>query len=375
MKTIAVVTTSRADYAVYRPIIRAIKASEKLGMLLLIAGSHPWVEFGATADYIKQDGLPDRYETIRIRAGADTPWETAVTMGETISAFANCYISWDIDLLIVLGDRYEMFAAALAAVPFRIPIGHIHGGEETLGSIDNQYRHALSKLAHLHFVAHEEYAARVAHLGEDYHRIHLVGAPGLDEMSWAVDTSLCPTAPYALVNWQPPTNRSPAAVDDELDQLMDACHEVNPYFILPNPDIGHQAVRERIVNYVEKCHHRAWFRSAVSPAQYRGLMHGAEMMIGNSSSGIIEAASFKLPVVNIGNRQRGRVRAANVIDVEPSCDAIVRGIELARGLWEMEGYGFSNPFWQGGAAQKIVEVLENLPSRERLLAKPMVDIG
>ncbi len=331
MRIIGVVTVARSDYGIYQSVLRRIQADPDLGLHLIVSGMHLSAEFGSTVKTIEADGYPigDRIEML---LSSDSPEGIAGSMGLGTMGMAQAYARHRPDILVVLGDRFEMHAAAVAALPFKIPVAHIHGGELTEGAIDDALRHSLTKLSHLHFVSTQEYCDRVVQLGEEPWRVVISGAPGLDNLK---ETKLLGKA--------------------ELAKRLD--------FPLDHPPL------------LVKGRSSARIVDNLGTEAYFSLMAIGAAMLGNSSSGIIEAPSFKLPVVNIGTRQQGRVRAANVIDVGYGMDEISEGIRRATQTTFRESLStLVNPYGIGQAAEKIVDRLKTAVLDERLIQKHFYDL-
>lgn len=380
--TVAVVTSGRADYGILLPVLKAISADSDLRLRLIATGMHLAPEFGKTEDEIGKDGfaIDDRVE---ILLSSDTAEGTAKSMGLTMLSFAQVFGRERPDMLLVVGDRFEIHACVAAAVPYRIPVAHIHGGEITEGVIDELFRHSITKMAHLHFVATREYGARIAQMGEEDWRIHVTGAPGLDnfhgleippreEIAARFDLDL--DRPTLVATYHPLTLMSEGP-DAEIDDLLAAIAEigVQVVFTYPNADSGGRAL---IVRIEEFCASYGGARLAVNASQpiYIGLMKYVWAMAGNSSSGIIEAASFALPVVNVGPRQAGRVRARNVIDVDNDRAAIGRGLQKALDpVFRADLAGMANPYGEGHAGVEIAQILRDTPLGEHLLSKKFRD--
>lgn len=382
MRTIAVVSVARSDYGIYLPILRTIQSHADLRLQLIVSGAHLSPEFGTTVDAIEADGfeVSDRVEML---VSSDTPDGTATSMGLGLIGFSRVFQRSRPDVLVVLGDRFEMFTAALAALPFSIPVAHIHGGEVTHGAMDDALRHAMTKLSHLHFVSTAEYARRVEQLGEDPWRILVSGAPGLDhlrtltllsppeiESRFGVSTS----PPPLLVTFHPVT-LEPGQAEAQTRELLSALERAGlpMIFTQPNADAGGRRISTLIDEFVA-AHPLARRVDNLGTAGYFSLMRLAAAMVGNSSSGIIEAASFGLPVVNIGARQSGRVRAANVIDAGNSSDEIAAAIGTAVDpAFRAALKGLLNPYGGGQAAGAIVERLRTVALDERLRVKRFRD--
>jgi UDP-hydrolysing UDP-N-acetyl-D-glucosamine 2-epimerase len=384
-RRIGVVTVSRSDYGHLRPVLEGIRRAPDLELVLFVGGMHLDAEFGATAREIEADGFPID-ERIPMLEPGDSPEAVAASTGRGVEGFARAFARQRPDLLVVLGDRFEMLAAAVAALPFALPVAHIHGGEVSEGAMDNQIRHAITKLAHLHFASAEVHARRIAQMGEELWRIHAVGGPGLDRIAMveplsrealARELDIPANGPWLLVTFHPVTleyRDTASHVDDLLAALEKTdCTLVITY---PNADTSGRLIIERLEEFAARHPGRCRLSRNLGDRLYLSLLRHADVMVGNSSSGLIEAPSFGLPVVNIGARQRGRLRGANVIDVEPERDEILRGIEAAQTpAFRARARAAANPYGDGHAAPRIVEVLRTVPLDARLVQKRFVDAG
>jgi UDP-hydrolysing UDP-N-acetyl-D-glucosamine 2-epimerase len=366
MRKIGVVTTSRADYGIYFPVLQKLQACPQIQLQVYVTGSHLSKDFGFTVEQIRQDGFPITAEVPV--ALADRPVDIGRVMGEVTIGFAKVYNQYRPDIVLFLGDRYEMHAAAVAAIPFGIPLAHIHGGELTYGAIDELFRHSLTKMSHLHFTATETYANRIRQMGEEPWRITVSGAPGLDNLiasqlpsreqlaeRFGLDLSCDPI----LVTFHPVTRdlkKNEGYVQNLLAALGEFCND-NIVFTHPNADTEHQVIVKAIKAFLHE-RSKACLIDNFGTQGYWGIMKIAKVMVGNSSSGVIEAASFQLPVVNIGTRQEGRIRVRNVIDVDYDQQAISQGIRKALSDYFRHSLqGLQNPYGDGHAAQRIVSVL------------------
>jgi UDP-hydrolysing UDP-N-acetyl-D-glucosamine 2-epimerase len=384
LRTIAVVTAGRADYAICLPVLRRIEADPELKLHLIVSGMHLSPEFGLTVNSIVADGfkIGDRIEML---LSSDTPEGIGKSMGLGTIAFSQLYARFRPDILVVLADRFEMHAAALAALPFRIPVAHIEGGDLTEGAIDDALRHSITKLSHLHFVSTEEYANRVVQLGEEPWRVLVSGAPSLDNLkSLKLLTASELERKYAISLQPPPllVTYHPVTLEYEhtgqqILELLEALKtfEMPIIFTHPNADTCGSVITQAIKEFVGN-HPSAHLINNMGTQDYLSMMSCAGVMVGNSSSGIVEAPSFKLPVVNIGTRQRGRVRAANVIDVGYSREEIIDGINKAhRPAFRNSLSNLVNPYGTGDAAEKIVGRLKTVVlTDERILSKKFHDI-
>ncbi len=377
-RTIGVVTTARSDYGIYRPVLRAIEAEETLRLQLFVGGMHLAPQYGMTVRTIEADGfeIVARVEMLM----DDSPEGIAKSMSRGVGGFAEAYAKNRPDLLVVLGDRFEMLAAAVTALPFNIPLAHIHGGESTEGLIDEAIRHSLTKMSHLHFVSTETYARRVIQMGEEPARVVVSGAPSLDnlrevqllgveEINERFGLALAP--PFVLVTHHPVTlePEKTAAQIDDLVAALDAMPEFGVLFTYPNADTESRKIIERIETFCAK-NPRAKIAVNLGTQGYFSVMSHAAAMVGNSSSGIIEAASFQLPVVNIGKRQRGRVTGKNVLHVGASYDEILAGIRQATSSECRNALAdLKNPYGDGHASGRIVQKLRAVELGSELLMK------
>lgn len=378
MRVIAVATVARSDYGLYRPILRRIAADPELTLRILAGGMHLSPEFGMTVNQIEADGFAVA-ERVEMLLSSDSPEGVAKSTGIGLIGFAQALARVRPDILLVLGDRFEMFAAAAAALPFHIPTAHIHGGESTEGLIDEAIRHSITKMSHLHFASTSKYARRIEQLGEEPWRVLVSGAPGLDDAMAAGPLSrdelaarcgIDLTQSPLLVTLHPVTlehERTPYHVSELLAAIDEFGSPV--IFTYPNADTFGRLIIQRIQEF---CATRPWAGAVANLGSdvYFAMMRVAAAMVGNSSSGIIEAASFGLPVVNIGNRQRGRLRPANVIDVDYPRESIVVGIRRAMSSeFRLSLAGLTNPYGDGHASERIVAILKEVPLDDRLLLK------
>ena len=382
-KRIGVVTVSRSDYGHLRPVLEALRRAPDLELLLLVAGMHLASEFGLTVRDIEADGFPISAR-VEMLGGGDTPEAVAAATGRGVAGFGEAFARLRPDVVVVLGDRFEMLAAAVAALPFALPVAHIHGGEVSEGAMDNQIRHAITKLAHLHFASAEPHARRIAAMGEEPWRIHTVGAPGLDRLATtepvpraalARELGLPEAGPWLLVTFHPVTleYRDTAA---HIDELLAAIEKTDGFIVItyPNADTSGRVIIDRIEEFAGRHPRRCRLAKSLGERLYLSLLRHADLMIGNSSSGLIEAPTFGLPVVNVGSRQRGRLRGANVIDVEPLREDILRGIEAAQALpFRVRARAAANPYGDGHAAPRVVDVLRSVPIDARLVQKRFSD--
>ena len=369
MTRLAIVTVARSDYGFYRPLLSRLAAESELEPLLIVAGMHLEPRFGNTIAEIKADGhaIAARVE---MTLDDDGPGSIARSMGLGTQGFAEAFEDIRPEAVMVFGDRYEMHAAAAAAVPFAIPIVHINGGSLTLGAIDDSLRHSMTKLSHLHFVETELYRERVIQMGEAPWRVHVTGSLSLDnlagftpltldELNSRFGLALRPETPPLLVTFHPVTleyRNTQAYVTALLAALAESGFPV--VFTYPNADTNGRVIIEMIEDYAAT---RA--EAACVPhfgvAGYHSLMAHAAAMVGNSSSGIMEAASFRLPVVDIGTRQGGRLAPENVLHTDYGKDAILAGIRTCTApAYRKRIAGLVNPYGDGTAAEMMTAILK-----------------
>ena len=383
-RKVCVVTGSRAEYGLLYWLLKEIQADPALQLQLVVTGMHLSPQFGLTIKQIEADGfVPDA--RVEMLLSSDTAVGIAKSMGLGTIGFAEALDRLRPDILVVLGDRFEIFAAAQAAMLARVPIAHIHGGELTEGVIDEAVRHSLTKMSHLHFVATDEYRNRVIQLGESPQRVWTVGACGIDairrmrlldrdELSVAIGFDV--TSPYFVVTYHPVTlaDDQAACAAGALFAALESFPEHKVVVTGVNADAGHAAVSREIEAFAAAHPERVFSSVSLGQLRYLSALAHADAVIGNSSSGLIEAPALKVPTVNVGDRQRGRVRAASVIDVGDNQQEIVAGI--ARALTP----GFRAvirdaqcPFGDGHSAEKIVKVLAEWPL-QGLLIKQFHDL-
>ncbi|MCI0730290.1 MAG: UDP-N-acetylglucosamine 2-epimerase [Chloroflexi bacterium] len=383
MRTIAVVTVARSDYGYYLPILQRMRDAHDLQLCLIVGGMHLSPAFGLTVQNIEADGFTIA-ERVEMLVAGSTSSAVAKSIGLGVISFGQAYARLKPDLLLLLGDRFEMLAAALAALPFAIPIAHIAGGEVTEGVMDDVIRHSLTKMSHLHFVSTERYRQRVIQMGEEPWRVIVSGAVSLDnlrslellsmeELEREIGISLRP-APL-LVTFHPETLNLEqiAHYMEELTTALEAAR-LPVIFTAPNADMQFHVISEAISRYVES-HDDAYLVVSLGTQRYFSLMKYALAMVGNSSSGIVEAASFQLPVVNIGDRQKGRLHDRNVIDVVGERSAILNAIKQAIVPEFREGMaGLENTYGDGYASERIVRVLREVELDRQLILKQFFDL-
>ena len=380
MKKIAVFTGTRAEYGLLYWILKGLHEANSIDLQLLVGGSHLAHEFGHTIDNIEKDGFLVT-ERLDFLLSSDSPQAISKSLALAVIAGADCFARLKPDLLVLLGDRYECLALAQCAMLANIPIAHIHGGERTEGAVDDVIRHAISKMSHLHFTATKTYQDRVIQLGEHPSRVFDYGAPGLDNIDklpllskkQLADAIEFPQlTQFFLVTYHPVTLSSNDA-KIALDNLLTVLAEQTKFQILitfPNADAQGRKLIDVLKNFVSQYSDRVKLFESLGQLNYLSAMKHASLVIGNSSSGIIEAPSFQVPTINIGDRQKGRVSADSVFHCGESIEDIAKSITIAL---ERKLKHVVNPYGKGGASEKIIEKLLTVKI-DSLLAKSFYDI-
>jgi len=376
-RTIAVVTSSRADYShLYWPLYD-LKQHPDVDLKLIVLGAHLSPQFGGTVSAIEKDGFSIAGQ-IECLLSSDTDVGMAKTLGVAVLGLADLLGQMRPDLLLLIADRYEMLAPAAVALTLRIPIAHIEGGEVSEGAIDDAVRNALTKMSHIHFTSTEGARARVIAMGEEPWRVHRAGAPSLDHLRRSQllsrnqledDLGLDLQRPTAVVAYHPVTMLRDTT--EEADALFAALRQMDMQilFCFPNSDAGSYSLMERTRSFISDYGDARIFVN-LEAVTYWSLLRQVTLLVGNSSSGIMEAASLALPVVNVGFRQKGRERAGNVLDAEPEAKSILARIEEARGpRFRGRLADLVNPYGDGLAAEKIVQVLTTTRVSAELLVK------
>lgn len=383
-RRICVVTGTRADYGLLYWPMREILDAPDLELQVLVTGMHLSPEFGMTVREIEADGfeVSDRVEML---LSSDSPAAIAKSMGVGLIGFADALRRLSPDVILLLGDRFEILAAAQAAMVARIPIAHIHGGESTTGLMDDSIRHAVTKMALYHFVTAEPFRRRVIQLGEHPARVHIVGAPGLDHLrrSELLDRASLEQAlgfplrtPVLLVTYHPVTLEAtdPSEPMGELLAALDAVPEATLIFTRTNADTRGRVINQMIDRYVDSNPERAHVFTSLGQQRYLSALREVDAVVGNSSSGIIEAPAVQVPTVNVGDRQGGRLRAQSVVDCAVTREAIEAAIRRVLTTDFRQAMGdATSPYGDGHAAERIVGHLRELPL-EDVLKKGFYDL-
>lgn len=364
-KKVAVFTGTRAEYGLLYWLLYDIKADADLQLQLIVSGSHLSPEFGLTYRQIETDGFVIS-EKIEILLSSDSSVGIVKSMGLALIGLADSLSRLQPDVLVLLGDRFEALAAAQTAMLMKIPVMHIHGGEITEGATDDAIRHAITKLSYLHATSTEAYRQRVIQLGEAPQRVHNVGALGLDHLTRSKLLSLPQLAealsfklqqPYFVVTYHPVTlaNEPPQASFDALLSALDQFQQYQIILTYPNADEGGRQIIDRLQQYAASQPARVLAVPSLGQLRYLSTIKHADVVIGNSSSGIVEAPAFKTPSVNIGLRQQGRLAAASVFHTDINSDNIKKCISLAL---SKKNEQVLNPYGEGGVSTKIIKILK-----------------
>ena len=376
-RRIAVVTGSRADWGLLQPVAALLKSEPGTVLQVVVTGSHLAPEFGSSVDEIEADGFAVASRVAMLEPG-DTPRDSARSTGRGVAACADAFAALRPHLVLLLGDRFEIFAAAAAAAIMRIPIAHLCGGDVTEGAVDDSLRHAITKLAHLHFPTNEPAAHRIAAMGEPRARIHAVGSTGLDRIRAVADPGrtatfaalgIAPRARNLLVTFHPETAR-PGRALAQLDELLAAVDALGADYAFivtkANADAEGRAINARLDSWAAGRADVA-LRASLGGALYVNAMRHADAVVGNSSSGLYEAPFLQRPSVNLGERQAGRPRAASVVDAPVARAAIIAAIARALAL---DASAVASPYGDGRSAPRVVAVLRGIAEFAALLDKP-----
>lgn len=369
-RKICVVTGSRADYGLLRLVMKRIKDDPKLILQVVVTGMHLSPTFGLTHKEIEADGFNIDYK-VETLTSADTAVGISKSMGNGLSGCAEAFSCLQPDVIVVLGDRFEIFAATAAALVAKIPVAHLHGGETTVGAFDEAFRHSITKMSHIHFVAAEEYKQRVIQLGEDPKNVFLVGGLGVDgvkninllsknklESSLGIKFQ----SKSLLVTFHPVTLEDETS-EVQIKELLSALSDLSDttlVFTMPNADTGGLVIIKMIEEFVES-HPNAHSFISLGQQRYLSCIAQVDGVVGNSSSGLTEVPSFKKATVNIGTRQLGRLQASSVINCEPKdCQIRIAIKKIYSEDFRTSLQFTTNPYGDGGASAKLVSVLKSM---------------
>lgn len=374
-RKICVVTGSRAEFGLLRWLMHKIKSDSELSLKIIATGMHLSPEFGSTFKEIEDAGF-DIDNKIEMLVNSDTSIGVSKSIGLGLISFADIFDKIRPDILLVLGDRFEIFAAATAAMIANIPVAHIHGGESTEGAFDEALRHSITKMAHLHFVATDEYRQRVIQLGEQPDKIFNVGGLGIEaisnvkllsrqELEKSLEISF--SKKNLLITYHPVTLEGSDCSVNHVCELLDTLSKLvdtTLIITMPNADTGGMAIKAIIYEFANKCTNVKIFNS-LGQSLYFSCLNNVDGIVGNSSSGLLEAPSFNIGTINIGNRQKGRIKAESIIDCEPNTDSISKALKtLYSSKFQKKLINVKNPYDNGHTSSAICEVLkkQNLTS-------------
>ena len=382
-RKICVVTGSRADYGLLRWVMQGIKEDPKLNLQVIATGMHLSPTFGLTYRVIEEDGF--RVDAkVEILGSSDSPAAIAESMALALTGTAKALSELKPDLVVVLGDRFEIFAATAAALVSKIPIAHLHGGETTTGAFDEAFRHSITKMSHLHFVATDEYRSRVIQLGENPKSVYLVGGVGIDSIKnltllskeeLEAQLGIEFGAKSLLITFHPVTldAESPEHQMKELLAALSHLHDTTLIFTMPNADTGGHVLIKMIEEFVGQNENAKVFTS-LGQLKYLSCISQVDGVVGNSSSGITEVPTFKKGTVNVGDRQLGRIQAASVINCKPMEKDIERAIKTLYSLeFKSNLAATESPYGEGGASARVVKALKE-SSLEGIVKKTFHDL-
>jgi UDP-hydrolysing UDP-N-acetyl-D-glucosamine 2-epimerase len=381
-RKICVITGTRAEYGLLFRLMKAIQDDPELELQIIVTGMHLSPEFGLTYKVLYDDGFQISAK-VEMLLSSDTPVGIAKSIGLGVIGFADAINTLKPDMLVLLGDRFEILAATQAALVARIPVAHIAGGDTTEGVFDEAIRHSITKMSHLHFVTNEAAARRVRQLGENPEHIYTVGSPGIDQIKrlkllsrkeFEKELGFTFQKQNYLVTFHPVTLDSlPSGTQfQELLNALDSLgNEVGVIFTKPNADTDGRAISRMIDEYVASRHHAKSYTS-LGQLRYLSAIAHVDVVVGNSSSGLYEVPSFRKPTVNIGDRQKGRLQASSVINCKPVSTDIIRAIREAL---TKDCTNTVNPYGDGNSTQKIVTALKSIPDFSTLLKKHFFDIA
>lgn len=381
---IGVFTATRAEYGLLYPVLAALHKSERLDSVLIVSGTHLSPDHGMTVSEIEADGHAIAAR-IPIQQPGDDARSIGLAMAAALKGCVEAFSTLNLDAILLLGDRTELLGAAAAATALQVPILHLEGGHVTEGAVDDAVRHAITKLAALHFTAAEPYRQRIIQMGEDPKRVFTVGSTGLDNLmaegarsvdQVGAEIGLDLSPAFLLVTFHPETlgEQAPEGQMAALRQALDDLPVFKVLYTLPNADEGNQAIRHAIADHVAAAPDRVFAVESLGRRRYAWALSAAAAVVGNSSSGVIEAPAHRVASINIGDRQKGRLRAASVLDVPAEAGAIGQAIrkgvspEFRRSIRDQ-----INPMGDGAAGRRIVEILENT-AFESLARKRFLDL-
>ena len=385
MRKICFITGTRAEYGLLSRLMKMVQDDKDTLLQIVATNMHLSPKFGNTYLEIENDGFAIDYKVPIIDEDApDTATTTVLSLSKALAGFAKAYETLRPDLIVILGDRYEMLAAASAALIFKIPVAHLHGGEITEGAYDDAIRHAITKMSHLHFTSTDEYRKRVIQMGEQPDRVFNVGSLGVEnvknlplmgkeeiekEIGFVINKNTI------LVTYHPVT-LGVRTVKEDVENFMAALEErkdLRIIFTMPNSDTGAQIIADAISDFVARNSDRAVAYKSLGIKRYLSVMKYVGAVVGNSSSGLIEVPSFGIPTLNIGDRQKGRVAAQSVYNCTPDKESVLKGLDyILSDEFRKLAYSVRNPYEKENTAEEIFKVIRNYPL-EQLEQKSFYD--
>ena len=376
-----VVTGTRSEYGLLYWVMKEIQSDNELQLQLVVTGNHLVSDYGYTAGQIKKDGFTID-EEIDMIINSEKKSAISKSMGIEMIQMAQCFDRMRPDILLILGDRYETFVAATCAMMMNIPIAHMNGGESTEGAIDEQIRHAITKMAHIHFAGAEYYKERIIKMGEESWRVHNVGQAGIENIKRFKLLEKCELEaelnvkfdkPIFLITYHPVT-LDIEDIESQIDNLLSSIKEFDAKYIFtyPNSDFGGKVIIDKVNEFVKQSDN-AYIYYSLGQKRYLSLLKYATIMIGNSSSGIIESPTFKIPVVNIGDRQKGRLRSNNIIDTGYSKEDMIKALNeaLYDKCFKENFKHIENVYGDGNVSKTVVSILKSTNIDKKLLSKKL----
>lgn len=384
-RKICIVTATRAEYGPLKCLIEGVDIDPYLELQLIVTGTHLSPEFGNTIEQIIESNIPITKQ-IEIVLSSDSAVGVSKTMGLALISFSEAFNELKPDLVIVLGDRYELISIVSAANVAQIPVAHLSGGEITEGAIDDLIRHSVTKMSQLHFTAMEEYSKRIIQMGEQPSRVFTVGEPGLDNLNQMElllredfeDSINCKLAKKnLLITYHPVTTEKIETVKESFQEILNSLDELKDTLLIftkANADVGGRVINQMIDDYVLRSADKAIAFISLGQLRYLSALRHVDAVIGNSSSGICEAPSFKVATINIGDRQKGRVKAASTIDVDTKKNHIIKAIKhIYSPDFQKSILHVDNPYGDGHTTKRVIDIIKKV-NLDELKCKPFYDI-
>jgi GDP/UDP-N,N'-diacetylbacillosamine 2-epimerase (hydrolysing) len=383
-RKICVITGTRAEYGLLYWLIKALHEADEFELQLIVTGMHLSPEYGLTYREIEKDGFPIE-KKIEILLSSDSTIGISKSMGLAMISFSEAYVELMPDLIIVLGDRFEIFSAVSAAMISKIPIAHCHGGESTEGLVDESIRHCITKMSHIHFTSTEAYKKRVIQLGERPESVHCVGALGIENINRLpllnkkdFEKSIgFKLGPKNLIITYHPVTLEKSSAEFQFNNLLKALEDLKEYhfiFTKPNADMDGKIIGQLIDDFVKANDKKAVSFISMGQLRYLSALKHVDGVVGNSSSGLLEAPSFKIGTINIGDRQKGRMKASSIIDCQPDYTSILNAlVHLESAEFKKNLKNLVNPYGSGNSSNQIIEILKKTPL-ENILKKNFYDL-